>query len=160
MSKDRQKAIAPFRKAIALNKITFVTQMVPKSFPGYNKEVHPPYDSVIFAQGLRYRLIQRCQTSPVWDISIPGHYLGQIEWRKDSDRWAVVNVSRQSVASPKTYPSLEDALMGLSRAVFPTVAKFVSLSGARVAPERKYVGVTPQRRATVARVGSAVATID
>jgi hypothetical protein len=89
--------------------------LIPKSFDGYHAEIHPCYDSVATLNGTRYRLIQQRQIQAVWDISIPGQFLGRIEWFQRSNSFAIINVNRATVARPPLFESWEDAVLALDR---------------------------------------------
>lgn len=89
--------------------------MRPKSFEGHNAAIHPPYDSVSTLGGTRYRLIQQHQTRAVWDVSIPGQFLGRIEWFNYQNTYSIININRATVARPQLFESWEDAVVALDR---------------------------------------------
>jgi hypothetical protein len=89
--------------------------MRPKSFDGYNVAIHPPYDSVASIGNTRYRLIQQHQTRAVWDISIPGQFLGRIEWFQRTSCFGIININRATVARPQLFERWEDAVVALDR---------------------------------------------
>lgn len=89
--------------------------MRPKSFSGYNAAIHPPYDSVCALNGTRYRLIQQHQARAVWDISIPGQFLGRIEWFHRTNTYGIININRATVARPQQFDTLVDAVVSLDR---------------------------------------------
>jgi hypothetical protein len=89
--------------------------LIPKSFDGYHAAIHPPYDCVAALNDTRYRLIQQRQTQPAWDISIPGQFLGRIEWFQRSNCFGIININRATVARPQMFERWEDAVVALDR---------------------------------------------
>lgn len=93
---------------------------IPDSFDGYDSAVHPPYDSVANLDA-RYRLIQQRQLEPIWDVSIPGQFLGRIKWVKSG--WRIVNINRTTIKRSQPFQCWQDAVMALgSLAICKAVA--------------------------------------
>jgi hypothetical protein len=87
--------------------------MKPKSFDNYNPEIHPPWDSVMTTSEDRYRLIQQRPEQPIWDVSIPGQFLGRIEWFPKSGMFRVVNINRVPVTLSDDFYDWGDAVIDL-----------------------------------------------